>query len=152
MIMDAFLNFTVRAVVGLFLGMLFGIFGFFTAWIFFPQNHAAQAVEIIPFMVTGSGIGAAAGGLVAWFRRDVSRGYAIGTVVMAIVGGVGGSWAGFQYGRWVYDDIIVYSGPTRGAALAAASLSTNVLLLVYQLILDRRARQRQGSVPIRDIR
>jgi hypothetical protein len=137
---DTFVNFAVRAVVGFGLGMLFGLFGFFLVWFVWPQNRTT--VEIIPYMVTGTGLGAAAAGLFAWFRRDASRGYLLGIAVVAIVGGIGGAWAGYQYGKWAYDDFIVFRGPTRGAVIVAASLSTNALVSAYQIIVDWRMGQR----------
>ena len=140
---DAFLNFAVRAVVGFVLGTFLGLVGFFLVWFAWPQNRAI--LEIVPYLVTGSGLGAAAGGLPAWFRWDVSRRYLLGTAVVAIVGGVGGAWGGFHYGKWAYDDVIVFSGQTRGAAIIAASLSTNVLVSAYQLLGDWRMRNVRGD-------
>ena len=132
---DALASFAVRAVVGFVLGTLLGLCGFFLAWFLWPPRW--DPVDAVPFMTAGAGIGSAMAGGLAWFRRDETWVGTLATLALAAVGGIGGAWGGMHYGRWAYDDIVVFRAPSRSSVIVAATIFANVLPAAKQLILDR---------------
>ena len=124
------------------------------AWGFYSFSGALSRTTLEVMFITGAGIGAGLGGVVAWLRIDGNPlSILIPTMLLAVLVGVGGAWAGYEYGAnkefdcCATPDVAPFSYSAYGATLAANGV---VLLLgmAREIITRRRLGSYQGELEI----
>ena len=143
-----------RAVLGFSLALVLSMAGIAVAWglyIFIYTGVAAQSVLLTVFTIA-AGIGAGAGGFLAWRRMDRETWPLLaGALVLVLLGGIGGAWGGYIYGanREVECCAQPTIGPLTYTAVGAAIGANGVALLgaLARDLMLRRRRTPSASVP-----
>ncbi len=122
----------IRAAFGLLLAMFLSVGGFYAGWFSSPPGPTLP----ISFLIWGSGLGAAAGGFIGWFKPEVARIVIAIHLGLALTGGLAGAWAGWELGPELYPEGLYRPGGTTSAppfvvAIVSASIGANVLAFVF---------------------
>ncbi len=131
-----------RSLFGLLIGMFLSVAGFYAGWFSSPPSPTLP----ILFLICGSGLGAAAGGFIGWFKPEVSRSVIGIHLVLALMGGLAGAWVGWELGPVFYPEGLYRPGGTFRAppfvvAVVAAAVGANLLTLVFYLLRLCRHRE-----------
>ena len=119
-----------RTVAGFVAGVMLGIFGGWAALIFNAMIGYPWAVDIhLNIYFVSIGLGAGLGAYVGWMNLTTPRHLIIGSLVLVMVGGIGGSYAGLVYGQNVDPNYLgrsyaIENGLHFGAATGAILVST----------------------------
>ena len=132
----------IRATFGLLLGMFLSVAGFYSGWFSSPPGPTLPA----SLLLTGSGLGAAAGGFIGWFKPEVTRTVIAIHLGLALVGGLAGAWVGWDLGPVLYPEGLYRPGGTSNAppfvvAVVAASIGANLLTSGFYLFRLWRHRE-----------
>ena len=122
-----------RAAFGLMVGTGLSVVGFFAGWFSSPPGPNLPA----SLLIVGAGLGAAVGGLMAWFKPESPRSVNLINLGLVLVGGLAGAWAGWQMGPIIYPEGIarpggtIYSAPPFYVSMVSASIGANVIALAF---------------------
>jgi hypothetical protein len=119
----------IRAGFGLLLGMFLSVAGFYAGWFWSPPGPTLPAFPLI----AGTGLGAAAGGFIGWFKPEVARTIIAIQLGLALMGGLAGAWVGWELGPVLYPEGLYRPGGTVSAppfvvAVVAATGGANILV------------------------
>ena len=129
-----------RVVVGVLLAVALSVVGIATAWGMFVFSGAASHAALLAMFMTGAGLGAGLGSLLAWTRIDgiPSRLVLLTAVLTVVLAGIAGAWGGFQFGATQEVECCV--GPTIepitymvGGAILLANLTALTMALAYDI-------------------
>lgn len=131
-----------RSVFGLLIGMFLSVAGFYAGWFSSPPGPTLPTF----FLIFGSGLGAAAGGFLGWFKPEVTRTVIGIHLVLALMGGLAGAWVGWELGPLLYPEGLYRPGGTSSAppfvvAVVAASIGGNLLPSGFYLLRMWRHRE-----------
>ena len=131
-----------RAVFGLLIGMFLSVAGFYAGWFSSPPGPTLP----IFFLIFGSGLGAAAGGFLGWFKPEAARTVIGIHLALALMGGLAGAWVGWELGPVLYPEGLyrpggTYSAPPFVVAVVAASIGGNLLTSGFYLLRMWRHRE-----------
>lgn len=129
---DLFGSILARSVIGLGLGVLGAILGYFAGWMALGPGTSLAAATA--YLTTGTGFGAGVGSAVGWLDFDRSKLANLPALVLALVGGLLGAWGGLGYAAAVYDVDVKTQG-ARITAVAGAAFAANLVPAVYRLAL-----------------
>ena len=143
-----------RAGLGVLLALVLSMVGIGVAWGLYVFSGAVSRTTLEVMFIACAGIGAGFGGVLAWLRIEGNTPLIlIPTMLVALLGGVGGAWAGYEYG--VNRDIECCAKPALGASSYAAfgaTLAANgvasLLSITREIITRRRLGPYQGGVEI----
>ncbi len=132
----------VRAVFGILLGLLLSVAGFYAGWFSSPPGPTLP----IFFLIWGSGLGAAAGGFLGWFKPEATRNVIGIHLALALMGGLAGAWVGWELGPVLYPEGLYRPGGTTRAppfvvAVVAASVGANLPTSGFYLLRMWRHRE-----------
>ena len=132
----------IRAVFGLLLGMFLSVAGFYAGWFSSPPGPTLP----VSLLIGGSGLGAAAGGFIGWFKPEVARTVIAIHLGLALMGGLAGAWVGWELGPVLYPEGLYRPGGTFRAppfvvAVVAASGGANLLTSGFYLLRMWRHRE-----------
>ena len=148
------LTFAGRAGLGVLLALTLSMMGTGIAWGLYVFSGAVSRTTLEAMFIAGAGIGAGLGGSLAWLRiQGNPRSILIPTMLVTLLAGVGGAWAGYDYGSnreiecCAKPAIGIFSYAAFGATLAA---NAEVLLLsiAREIITRRRFDSNQGGLEI----
>ena len=131
---------SLRTMVGLAVGAVFGAIGLVMGWMVWPPS--ADADYLFYLRMFGLGIGAGFGGFLGWLDREQDKPVVFLFLILALSGAVGGAFVGWLYGLTATEGI---QGPI--SAIQSSTLRTvmgavigaNILPLIASLY--RVARQ-----------
>lgn len=112
-----------RCVVGLGLGVIGSIVGYFAGWMVFGPGSSLTAATAL--LTSGMGVGAGVGSFPAWLDLDRPRLAQLRCVGLSLLGGILGAWGGSYYAVIVFD-VDVKTQDARVTALAAAAVGANL--------------------------
>ena len=98
----------IRAAFGLLLAMFLAVGGFYAGWFSSPPG----ALLPVTFLIWGSGLGAAVGGFIGWFKPEVPRTVNAVHLALALIGGLAGAWVGWELGLLLYSEGLQRPGDT----------------------------------------
>jgi hypothetical protein len=107
--------------------------GFFAGWFAAPPGPVLPA----SILMTGSGLGAAVGGLMGWYKPESPRSVKWITVVLVLTGGLAGAWLGWELGSVFYPEGVdrpggtIYNAPPFFVALIGAGIGANVFAMMF---------------------
>ena len=122
-----------RVAFGLLVATGLSFVGFFAGWFSSPPGPNLPA----SMLIGGAGLGAAVGGLMAWFKPESPRPVNWITLGLVLIGGLTGAWTGWQLGPIFYPEGLVrpggtiYSAPPYFISMVSAGIGANVLALVF---------------------
>lgn len=122
-----------RAAFGLLVAGGLSFVGFFAGWFSSPPGPNLPA----SMLIVGSGLGAAIGGLIGWFKPESSRSVKWINLGLVLIGGLAGAWAGWQLGPIIYPEGLyrpggsIYNAPPFYVSIMGASVGTNVLAMMF---------------------
>jgi hypothetical protein len=140
----------VRLVLGIVLGTLLAVGGYFVGW--YIAFSVPEGYPRIPFLVIPAGIGGGLGSFLGWWL-DLDGGYdrnkllALTALTIAIMAAVGGAWGGYSYGESI-EGTRVWRQPTTQAILNGTVIASNIALLVWYIgvkLLRRPSENRQAA-------
>ncbi len=88
-------------------------------------------------LIVGAGLGAAVGGLMAWFKPESPRSVNWVNLGLVLVGGLAGAWAGWELGPVFYPEGLnrpggtIYSAPPFYVSMVGASIGANAFALAF---------------------
>jgi len=131
-----------RSVFGLLIGIFLSVAGFYAGWFSSPPGPTLP----IFFLLFGSGLGAAAGGFIGWFKPEAARTVIGIHLALALMGGLAGAWVGWELGPVLYPEGLYRPGGTTSAppfvvAVVAASIGGNLLTSGFYLLRMWRHRE-----------
>ncbi len=131
-----------RSVFGLLLGMFLSVAGFYAGWFSSPPGPTLPVF----FLICGSGLGAAAGGFLGWFKPEAARTVTGIHLGLALMGGLAGAWVGWELGPVLYPEGLYRPGGTTRAppfvvAVVAAAGGANLLTSGFYLLRMWRHRE-----------
>ena len=132
----------IRAIFGLVLGLFLAVAGLFLGWLTAPPGPTLPTSLLLLL----SGVGAAAGGFVGWFKPEVPLTVIAILLMLVLVGGIAGSWGGWNYGQVLYPEGVYNPGasfrtPPFVVALVMASVGANVLASGFYIFRMWRHRE-----------
>lgn len=132
----------IRAAFGLLLAMFLAVGGFYAGWFSSPPG----ATLPISYLIWGSGLGAAAGGFIGWFKPEVPRTVNAVHLALALIGGLAGAWVGWELGPLLYPEGLYRPGGTSRAppfvvAVVAAGIGANLPTSAFYLLRMWRHRE-----------
>jgi len=122
-----------RAAFGLMVGTGLSFVGFFAGWFSSPPGPNLPA----SMLIVGAGLGAAVGGLLAWFKPESPRSVNWINLGLVLIGGLAGAWTGWQLGPIIYPEGLVrpggtiYSAPPFFISMVSAGIGANVLAMMF---------------------
>ena len=141
------LNMGARGAFGFFLALVLSIAGIVVAWglyIFTFTGVPAQSVFLAVFTIA-AGIGAGVGGFFSWRRLDGEPWLLLaGTLVLALLAGIGGAWGGYIYGA--NRDVECCAQPSVGPLTfmaVGAAIGANGVALLGASLRDLKLRRRK---------
>ncbi|MDP3063856.1 MAG: hypothetical protein Q8O40_11705 [Chloroflexota bacterium] len=144
--MEFALALALRLLVGMFLASLLGMIGYFVGWFIAPPRPGMEALVQILAFTTGTGAGL--GGALGWLKADDTLRSFLFRAALALLGGLGGGWAGLWYGIAVYEDGVMPPSAVTSMIMGAV-VAANVAPLLEHLL---RSRSRRKSHAARDRR
>ncbi len=107
--------------------------GFFAGW------FAAPPGPVLPpsMLIGGAGLGAAAGGLMAWYKPESTRSVKWITIVLVLAGGIAGAWVGWLLGPVFYPEGLqrpggtIYNAPPFYVSILSAGIGANTLAVMF---------------------
>ncbi len=132
----------IRATFGLLIGLLLSVTGFYAGWFLSPPGPTLP----VSILIWGSGLGAAAGGFLGWFKPEATRNVIGIHLALALMGGLAGAWVGWELGPVLYPEGLYRPGGTTRAppfvvAVVAASIGGNLLTSGFYLLRMWRHRE-----------
>ena len=124
-----------RLLLGIVLGTLLAIGGYFVGW--YIAFSLPAGVPRMPFLIAPAGIGGGVGTFLAWWldlegSSDRNSLLAVAALVLAVVFALGGAWGGFWYGEDI-EGTRVWRHPTTQAILNGTVIASNMALLVWHV-------------------
>ena len=125
---------TLRTIVGIAMGALFGAIGIGLGWMVWPPSAGADYLFYLRMF--GLGIGAGTGGFLGWLDREQDRPTVFLFLVLALSGAVAGAFAGRWYGLTATEGI---QGPVSAVqsstlrTVMGAVIGANILPLIASL-------------------
>ena len=122
-----------RAAFGLLVAMFLAFFGFFVGWFSAPPGPVVPP----PLLIAGTGLGAAIGGMIGWFKPESPRSVNWINMGLVLFGGLAGAWAGWQLGPIMYPEGVyrpggsIYNAPPFYVSITGASIGANLLGLFF---------------------
>ena len=125
---------SLRTIVGLAVGALFGGIGFVLGWMVWPPSAGADYLFYL--RIFGLGIGAGVGGFLGWLDREGDKLTVFLFLALALSGAIGGAFVGRLYGLTATEGIqgpvsAVQSGTLR--TVMGAVIGANILPLIASL-------------------
>ncbi len=124
-----------RLLLGIVLGTLLAIGGYFVGW--YIVFSLPAGVPRMPFLIAPAGIGGGVGTFLAWWLdleggSDGNRLLVLAPLALAVVFALGGAWGGFWYGEDI-EGTRVWRHPTTQAILNGTVIASNMALLVWHV-------------------
>ena len=122
-----------RGSFGLMVATGLAFVGFFAGWFSAPPGPTLPA----SILMTGAGLGAAAGGLMGWFKPESPGSVKWITVGLVLTGGLCGAWVGWELGPVFYPEGVerpggtIYNAPPFFVALISAGVGANVFAMMF---------------------
>ncbi len=126
-----------RAVLGVLLAALLSAIGIVVAWGMFIFWGGVSLATLLTLFMTGAGVGAGIGSFAAWLKIDLAPPLAVmaAMALVVLLAGVGGAWAGFQFGAT--RDVPCCTGPAiepiTYMALGAIIVANGAALAVHMI-------------------
>ena len=143
--MELLIIFSVRLVLGLLFGVIFGLIGLALSMFVIPPALAGNGPYLFA-RITLIGVSTGIAGIVTWSTWTKQRRHAYTTLLLALFGGVGGAlvsytWADLHYSHLDYLEQALITGRT---TLVAAVVGANALPTFYSahLLLFRSSSSR----------
>ena len=90
----------IRSLFGILLGLFLGVMGFYVGWFVAPPGPTIPTSLVL----TMTGVGAAAGGFIGWFKPEVPPWVTGAHVGLVLAGGLAGAWVGWSLGHLIYPE------------------------------------------------
>jgi hypothetical protein len=124
-----------RLLLGIVLGTLLAIGGYFVGW--YIAFSLPAGVPRMPFLIAPTGIGGGVGTFLAWWLdleggSDGNRLLVLAPLALAVIFALGGAWGGFWYGEDI-EGTRVWRHPTTQAILNGTVIASNSALLVWHV-------------------
>ena len=124
-----------RVLLGVVLGTLLAIGGYFVGW--YIAFSVPAGVPRMPFLIAPAGIGGGVGAFLAWWLdleggSDGNRLLVLAPLALAVIFALGGAWGGFWYGEDI-EGTRVWRHPTTQAILNGTVIASNSALLVWHV-------------------
>ncbi len=122
-----------RAAFGLLVASFLSVLGFYAGWFSSPPGPDLPS----SMLIGGAGLGAAAGGFMAWFKPESPRYVFWVHLGLVLTGGLAGAWVGWQLGPIIYPEGLyrpggsIYNAPPFYVAILGASIGANLPVLVF---------------------
>ena len=133
-----------RVGLGIVLAFVFSVVGIALAWGFYVFSGAVSRTTLLAMFMSGAGIGAGIGGVLAWLSLDRnSPSTLIPMILLALLVGVGGAWAEYEYGA--NKEIECCAKPDIGAftyTAFGATFTANAAVLLLGIAREIIARRR----------
>ena len=131
-----------RVGLGVLIALVFSMVGIGVAVLVYVFSGAVSRTTLEAVLLTGAGLGAGFGASLAWLRLEGNpRSILIPTTLLALLAGVGGAWAGYEYGanREIECCATPEVGPFFSAAYGAtmAANGAGLLLGIAREIITR---------------
>ena len=143
----ATLTIAARAGLGILLSLVFGMVGVGIAWGLYFFSGALSRTTLEVMFISGAGLGAGLGGVMAWLRIDGNpRSRLIPITLTAVLVALSGSWAGYYYGMnreidcCTKPEIAPFSSAVYGAVLTG-----NGALLLLGIARELANKRSSGS-------
>ena len=125
----------VRLLLGIVLGTLLAIGGYFVGW--YIAFSLPAGVPRMPFLIAPAGIGGGAGTFLGWWLdleggSDGNRLLVLAPLALAVIFALGGAWGGFWYGEDI-EGTRVWRHPTTQAILNGTVIASNTALLIWHV-------------------
>ncbi|PKB64970.1 MAG: hypothetical protein BZY80_01255 [SAR202 cluster bacterium Io17-Chloro-G2] len=142
-----------RIISGFFLAGAASMVSITVAWglFIFASSQSAQAWFIL--QLCAAGMGAGSGSILAWFNIDRNTKLLVTMMVtVAILGGLAGAWAGYEYGAYRNalccdkGGTIILLRPVTYSAVGSALLA-NLAMLIFALVRNRMKASLRSSHP-----
>jgi len=132
-----------RVGLGILLAFVFSVVGIVIAWGIYIFSGAVAKTTLLAMLMSGAGIGAGLGGVLAWLRLEGNPlSSLIPTTLLALLAGVGGAWVGYEYGANKEFECCAKpeTGPFKYAAIGATLAANGVVLFlgIAREIITRR--------------
>jgi hypothetical protein len=137
MLQERLVGYSFRGFMGVVLAVGLAMITYFLFRIVSPPTFGPPSL-IAKVAVLSYGVGAGIGGFLCWLRWGDTWPIFVRTLVLALLGGVGGAWAGFAYGRIVWGETLSHGGMR--ATMLGAAVVANVLPLLATIYWARRHR------------
>ncbi len=142
---DLLISIGVRLVAGIAAGGVSALAGWFIAWFFFLRPSAGLDEALVVFMTT-VGVFGGIGASLAWLKPDSGVRVNLSTVLLAVIGGIGGALAGLLFARAVFDvDVTKSEGDI--TAIAAGGIAANLLPLIMFIVIGLRKSPENSRTP-----
>ena len=121
---------------------------------FYSFSGALSRTTLEVMFTAGAGIGAGLGGALAWLRIDGNPpSILFPTILLAVLAGVGGAWAGYEYGvnREIECCAKPQLAPFSYSAYGATLVANGVVLflgMAREITIRRRLSSYQGELEI----
>lgn len=96
MFLEFLTAYLLRAFVAFMLAAILGMLGLVVSWMAWPPDSGAGS--LLAFRLVGIGVGAGMGGLGGWLKPDWPMPLVLLTLVLAVAGGMVGTFLGMEYG------------------------------------------------------
>ena len=129
-----------------------GFLGFLLAWMAFDafvksvSSGPSPRTVFITAWFTSAGLAAGLGAFLAWLGTESRRRFFIGILIVLLLAGVGGCYAGYYYSVYVNKgSFYARYRPHSGAALFGAALAPNAIATFLAIVQQVRSSRRVGE-------
>ena len=125
---------SLRTIVGIAAGSLFGAIGLVLGWMVWPPPAGADYLFYL--RIFGLGIGAGIGGFLGWLDLEQNKPTVLLFLVLALLGAIGGAFGGRLYGLTATEGIQGPVSATQSGTLRTvlgAVIGANILPLIANL-------------------
>ena len=154
---DLTFSLVVRALVGLFIALVFGAMGFTVGgMLWYPPLGQAYYIAL---PISGVGAGAGVGGWVGWLVPERGRTTILIMFGTALLGGLSGAWAGLEFARMTHNVVLppglqleevqlLLPQTARVWSVVGGALGSNVFPFIVEIVREVKANRRRRRLSI----